>query len=268
MPVAFLMAALAWGTLATDLGCNGETPDSSYPCYSAASIANSAAGVADYYAPNTFISIYGQSLAVNTVSISAEDLSGGTLPIALIGANVVVLINNIPAYMWYVSPTLVNVLIPADLIAGPATLQLEVDGKYGPPAAINLSATAPALFQTDATTILATHADSSLVTASSPAQAGEVIVLWATGLGPTVPPVIPNQVPEAAAPLAAMSQFQVLVDGVAVDPGLIYYAGATPTCAGLYQINVRLPEGAAANPEIRIAASGTMSPPGRFLAVQ
>jgi uncharacterized protein (TIGR03437 family) len=205
---------------------------------------------------------------VNTVSISAEDLSGGTLPIVLIGANVVVLINNIPAYMWYVSPTLVNVLIPANLIAGPATVQLEVDGKYGPPAAINLSATAPALFQTDATTILATHADNSLVTASSPAEPGELIVLWATGLGPTIPPVIPNQVPEAAAPLAAMSQFQVLVDGAAVDPSLIYYAGATPTCAGLYQINVRLPEDAAANPEIRIAASGTMSPPGRFLAVQ
>jgi uncharacterized protein (TIGR03437 family) len=268
MPLALLTAALAWGPLLTDLGCNGATPDSSYPCYSAASIANSAAGVANYYAPNTFISIYGQSLAVNTVSISAEDLSGGTLPIALIGANVVVLINNIPAYMWYVSPTLVNVLIPANLIAGPATLQLEVDGKYGPPAAINLSATAPALFQTDATTILGTHADYSLVTASSPAQPGEVIVLWATGLGPTLPPVIPNQVPRAAAPLAAMSEFQVFLNGEAVDPSLIYYAGATPTCAGLYQINVRLPNDAPADPEVRIAASGVMSPPGRFLSVE
>ncbi len=197
MAPTFLIAALAWAPLLTDLGCNGATPDSSYPCYTAASIANSAAGVANSYAPNTFISIYGQSLAINTVSISAADLNGGTLPVALIGANAVVLINNIPAYMWYVSPTLVNVLIPANLVAGPATVQLEVDGKYGPPVNINLGATAPALFQDGATTILASHADYSLVTAASPAQPGEVIVLWATGLGPTLPPVIPNQVPQA-----------------------------------------------------------------------
>jgi uncharacterized protein (TIGR03437 family) len=266
MAVFFWLAILTAGL--TDLGCNGATPDSSYPCYSAASIANSAAGVVNFYAPNTFISIYGQSLAYNTVSISAEDLSGGTLPIALIGAEVVVLINNLPAYIWYVSPTLVNALIPANLVAGPATIQLEVNGKYGPPAMVNLGATAPSLFQTGATAILATHADNSLVTASSPAQPGELIVLWATGLGPTAPPVIPNQVPENAAPLAAISQFQVLLNGVAVDPSLIYYAGVTPTCAGLFQINLRLPDDAPANPEVRLGTPDLLSPPGRFLAVQ
>jgi uncharacterized protein (TIGR03437 family) len=262
MAFVFLLALL------TDLGCNGATPDSSYPCYSAASIANSAAGIVNFYAPNTFISIYGQSLAINTVSISAEDLSSGMLPIALIGGEVVVLINNLPAYIWYVSPTLVNALIPANLIAGPATVQLEMDGKYGPPAMITLGATAPSLFQTGATAILATHADNSLVTDSSPAQPGEVIVLWATGLGPTAPPVIPNQVPETAAPLAAISQFQVLLNGVAVDPSRIYYAGATPTCAGLYQINLRLPDDTPANPEVRIGTADLLSPPGRFLAAQ
>jgi uncharacterized protein (TIGR03437 family) len=268
MAPVLLIAALAWTSLLADLGCNGATPDSSYPCYSAASIANSAAGIANFYAPNTFISIYGQSLAYTTVSITSEDLSAGTLPIALIGAHVVVLLNNLPAYIWYVSPTLVNALIPANLVEGPLTLQLEVNGKYGPPAVITLNATAPGLFQTDATTILATHADYSLVTGSSPAQPGELIVLWATGLGSTVPPVIPNQVPTLAAPLAATNQFQVLLNGVPVASSRIYYAGVTPTCAGLFQINVRLPDDTAANPEVRITSSGIVSPPGRFLMVQ
>ncbi len=263
MAFVFLLALL------TDLGCNGATPDSSYPCYSAASIANSAAGIVNFYAPNTFISIYGQSLAINTVSISAEDLSSGMLPIALIGGEVVVLINNLPAYIWYVSPTLVNALIPANLIAGPATVQLEMDGKYGPPAMITLGATAPSLFQTGATAILATHADNSLGHGfvSCAAGGGDRAVGHRTR-GRRLRRSSQTRFRRPAAPLAAISQFQVLLNGVAVDPSRIYYAGATPTCAGLYQINLRLPDDTPANPEVRIGTADLLSPPGRFLAAQ
>jgi uncharacterized protein (TIGR03437 family) len=80
--------------------------------------------------------------------------------------------------------------------------------------------------------------------------------------------VIPDQVPLLAAPLAATNQFQVLLNGIVVDPSRIYYAGATPTCAGLFQVNVRLPDDTAVNPEVRITSSGIVSPPGRFLMVQ
>ncbi len=53
----------------------------------------------------------------------------------------------------------------------------------------------------------------------------------------------------------------MLLNGVAVDPGLVSYAGATPDCAGLYQINVRLPEDAPANPEVRIGTGGPSGTP-------
>jgi uncharacterized protein (TIGR03437 family) len=190
------------------------------------------------------------------------------LPTSLIGTGVTVLINNLGAAIYYVSPGQINVLIPANLAAGPATLQLEVDGVAGPAVIIMLGATAPAMFQFDAVTVLATHADYSLVTAAAPAQPGEEIVLYATGLGSTIPPAEYNTLPETAAPLAAGVNFLVMLNGSPVDPRDILYAGAAPGYAGLYQINVILPANAPPNPEIRIGSSAQMSPPSRFLPVQ
>lgn len=104
-----------------------------------------------------------------------------------------VLINQIFADVYYVSPGQVNVLIPPSLIAGPATLQLINDGLAGPSVMITLSPSAPVLFQSDATTAIATHGNGPLVTAAQPAQRGEIVVLYATGLGPTLPAAIPTR---------------------------------------------------------------------------
>ena len=259
----FLLAALVLGPLRADSGSTAGAPT-----YSADSIANSAAGIAGFYAPNTFISIYGQNLAHVIRAITPDDISGGMLPTALTGTGLRVLINQVPANVWYVSPTLVNVLIPNWLVAGPATLQLEVDGLAGPPVAITLGATAPALFQTDATTALGVHLDGSLITATAPAHPGELIVLFATGLGATLPPQVPNQVAQAAAQIAGRDNFQVLLNDTPVDPARIVYVGIAPATAGVYQINLVLPADAPANPEIRISTLERTSPAGRFLPVQ
>lgn len=256
------MAALVIGPLVAG------SSDSSAPLYTADSIANTAANVANFYAPNTFVTIYGENLAYVTAAISAEDINGDELPTVLIGTGVRVNVNQISADIYYVSPGQVNILLPSNLIAGPATVQLEVNGIAGPAVAITLGATAPALFQIDASTVLGTHGDGSLITAAAPAHAGEEIVLWATGLGPTAPAAIPNELPETAAPLAAMGQFQVLLNGVAVDSRNVAYAGAVPGYAGLFQINVTLPTDTPQNPEVRVATADATSVAQRYLPVQ
>jgi len=258
---ALLLAVLALGPFQAGTSGSG-------PYYTAQSIANSAASVTGLYAPNTFVTIYGQNLAYTTQALTAADVAGGTLPTVLPGTGVRVEINNIPANMYYVSPTQVNFLVPTSLIPGPVTLQLVVDGLLGPAIPILLQAAAPSLFQLDATTVLAEHLDYSLVTASSPAHPGEVVVLYASGLGPTSPPAIPDQIPQQAATITPMSSFTVLINEVAVNPQLILYAGVTPRFAGLFQINVQLPSDAPANPEIRLGYAGILSPIGRFLPVQ
>jgi uncharacterized protein (TIGR03437 family) len=242
--------------------------DTGAPFYTAASLANSASNTNGPFAPNAFLTIYGQNLAFNTVAISADDMHGIILPTALIGSGVRVLINSILADMYYASPTQVNLLVPTSLLPGPAVLQLVVDGLAGPPVSIQLSDAAPALFQLDAATALATHASGALVTAASPASAGEVIVLWATGLGPTMPASTPNELPQTAAALARIADFRVLLNGVPLDPSRVLYAGAAPGFAGLFQINVHLPDDAPSNPEVRVSTGSMTSPASRTLLIQ
>ena len=238
------------------------------PYYTAQSIANSAAGVAGLYAPNTFVTIYGQNLAYTTASLTASDVAGGVLPTVLGGTGVHVLINNVPANIYYVSPTQVNLLIPTSLIAGPAMLQLVVDGLAGPAIPIVLLDAAPGFFQSDATTILGVHLNGSVISVASPAKAGEIVVLFASGLGPTNPAAIPDQIPQAAASVTPLSSFSMLINGVPVNPQQILYAGVVPTFAGLFQINVQLPGTLPPNPQMQIGYAGTYSPAGRVLPVQ
>jgi uncharacterized protein (TIGR03437 family) len=238
------------------------------PYYTADSIANSAANVTGLYAPNTFVTIYGQNLAYTTRALLASDISGNMLPTVLGTTGVRVLINNIPANIYYVSPTQVNLLIPTSLIPGPVMIQLVVDGLAGPAIPIMLQSAAPSLFQLDPTTVLAVHLDSSTITAASPAKAGEVVVLFASGLGPTNPAAVPNQIPQQAASVTPLSSFTMLINGSPVNPQQVLYAGVVPTFAGLFQINVQLPANTPSNPQIQIGYAAIMSPPGRMLPVQ
>jgi len=238
------------------------------PYYTADSIANSAASVTGLYAPNTFVTIYGLNLAYTTRALAASDISGDMLPTVLGTTGVRVLINNIPANIFYVSPTQVNLLVPTSLIPGPVMLQLVVDSLAGPAIPVLLQSAAPSLFQSDATTVLAVHLNGTTITAASPAQPGEVVVLFASGLGPTNPAAIPNQIPQQAASVTPMSSFTMAINGVAVNPQQILYAGVVPTFAGLFQINVELPANIPANPQIQIGYAGIMSPTGRVLPVQ
>lgn len=263
MVPVLILAVLAAGPLLAD----GPVPG--VPYYTADSITNSAAAVAGSYAPNTFVTISGQNLAYVNRAIASSDIAANTLPTALGGTGVRVLINALPAYLWYVSPTQVYLLIPSFLTPGAATIQLEVNGVAGPAVQILLNATAPGLFlYPDGMTVIAQHLDYSLVTADAPTHDGELIVLYAGGLGQTSPLVPSGQIPQVATELKDKSSFQVWLDGVPVDPSLIEYVGVTPTCAGLYQINLRLPPNVPAHPEIRISTGDTMSPGQRYLALQ
>ncbi len=180
MPLFFLL--LAFGTAhawAQGTGAPGT------PFYTEASIANTAANVADFFATNTFVTIYGQNLSYVVKSITPDDIHANTLPTALGTTGVRVVINNTPADMYFVSPGQVNALIPTSMGIGPALIQVVNNGAVGPSIPITIGVAAPALFQVDSTVVIATHGNGPLVTRDSPAKRGEIVVLYATGLGAT-----------------------------------------------------------------------------------
>jgi uncharacterized protein (TIGR03437 family) len=213
-------------------------------------------------APNTLVSIFGTNLSFTTRALSYEDAPGGVLPVELPGTGVRVLLNGLPAQMYYVSPLQVNLLIPSNLIAAKFTLQLVRDGTAGPAVEIQLREAAPALFLLEPGVAVVTRADFSLVTPDNPARPGEVVILWATGMGPVVPPLLYGQAPMQAAWIAMYSEFRVLIGDLELPADRLIYAGVAPFYGGLYQVNLRLPDALEENPEIRIAVGDSISPTG------
>ena len=85
--------------------------------------------------------------------------------------------------------------------------------------------------------------DYTLVTSAKPAKAGEILTLFANGLGPTVPGVDYGQPFPTASSQPVAAPVLVSVNGNAT-PAL--YAGSYPGAIDGYQVNFQLPQGTAA----------------------
>jgi uncharacterized protein (TIGR03437 family) len=201
-------------------------------------------------------------------AITAADILAGELPVMLPGTGVRVLIGGLPAHIYLASPGQINFLIPSNVRTGEVTVQVVRDSTAGPPIRVTLGDAAPAMFQVDQVSVVASHLDYSLVSEQSPAAPGEWVILWATGLGAVTPAAEYGMLPFEAAKLQQMDDFIILLDGTAVAPERIGYAGVAPGWAGLYQINLKLPESTGLNPEIRLAAGDAISPPDLRLWVK
>ena len=108
-----------------------------------------------------------------------------------------------------------------------------------------------------------THSsDFTLVTASKPAAAGEILSAFVTGLGPTRPGVDPGK-PFPTSPLAAVnSPVEVLVNGRAAE---VLAAVGYPGSVDGYQVNFRVPsETAKGTATVQVGAAWIAGPEVRI----
>ena len=240
------------------------------PSYSVASVVNAANSAPGPFAPNSILTVYGSGLARSTQGITNTDIHDGSLPTELNSTQVMVgdASGGTPAPLFFVSDGQVNFVLPGTVGPDPVVIRVVREGQYGPAVTLTLAPAAPALFTTTAGYALASRADYSLISPDTPAHAGDVVVLWATGLGKTVHNPQPGELPNYTSQLVDLTALQVTIAGVPLDPARIQYAGLTPLSAALYQINLMLPGGVPSNPEIRVTVSGQTSPAGVKLAVQ
>jgi uncharacterized protein (TIGR03437 family) len=237
------------------------------PNYTTASIVNASDYSVGPFAPSSVLTVFGTNLSWETEAVTPEILAAGSLPLQL--AATVVCVDNVPAPLLYVSPTQINFLVPSDQIPGDVTVTVVRQGTNGPAVTITLIDAAPALFVASGFAIAQDwNTNYALITAEVPALTGDTVVLYATGLGHTSPPWPSGQVAQSMAYITARNSMQVLLNGVAIDPHLVLYAGVTPGYSGLYQINFTLPAGAGPNPQIQIQIGTQISISSVMLGVQ
>jgi len=198
-------------------------------------------------APGVIFSIFGTNLSdggeANAVSVP--------LPARLAGARV--LVNNVAAPLFFVSPLQINAQFPVELAGlADASIQVEVETGTGTltsgPVSVSVAAASPGIFTLDengqgAGAILR-NSDFSLICpqgrtdcSSNPAIRGEAIAIYLTGLGQVMGPWSSGEVATEAARTTVTPVVQF--DGIEVP---VLYSGLAVGFAGLYQINVVVPE--------------------------
>jgi uncharacterized protein (TIGR03437 family) len=245
------------------------------PLYSAASIVNASDYSQGPFAPNSVLTIFGSNLANIPVTsagvgLTQQNINSGTLPLELASISVYIDSSQVP--LLYASSTQINFLVPTSQVAGDVQVWVVRQSFTGPKVTITLANTAPALFPSTDHFAAAQdfEANYAAVTAAAPAQPGDLIVLYATGLGATQPLPETGEIPKTAGLIvpAAFASLQVLLNGNAIDPRTMFYAGMTPGFAGLYQVNFFLPGNCPPNPQIQLAIGQQISAAGIMLAVQ
>ena len=236
------------------------------PSYSAIGIVTTGSYAAGPFAPNSLITIFGSGLARSAQTATAADIVDHKLPAELNSTRVY--IDNGAAPLLYVSESQINLLIPAKQAFGAAAIWVMSEGQRGPEVTIQVVDAAPALFVAASGYAIATHADNSLISPEQPAKPGEVIVIYAAGLGKTETLPAAGELAPYASPLVNRSGLRVTLNGTAVDPERILYGGLTPGSAGLYQVNVALPASVGVDPELRIFVADAGSPAGVKLALR
>jgi uncharacterized protein (TIGR03437 family) len=234
------------------------------PSYSAAGILSSASNL-PAFAPNALVTIYGTDLADSTHIVTSSDISSDRLP-TLLGTTRVY-VNSVEAPLLYVSDRQVNFLLPAGLVTK-ALVRVVRNGQSGPEISLDLTAAAPALFASPDGFAIVTHADGALVGSDKTAAPGELVVVYTAGLGKYLNPTTGDEIPRSPSEIVNRASLRVTLNGVAVDSARILYAGVTPGCAGVYQINLYLPENLTADPELRLFVGDAASQAGLKLPLR
>jgi uncharacterized protein (TIGR03437 family) len=196
--------------------------------------------------PGEWVSIYGANFASGTA------IWTGNFPTLLGGVSVI--IDGKAAYLWYVSPTQINLQVPDDATTGSVPVAVITAGGMAT-GTVTLAPFAPSfnLIDTKHVAGIIIRSDgsgaygggtydiigptgSSLGYSTVAAKAGDTVELFGVGFGPTSPTVHAGVAYGGSAPTT--NPVTLRIGNTSVSP---FFAGETS--AGLYQLNVTIPSG-------------------------
>jgi uncharacterized protein (TIGR03437 family) len=227
------------------------------------------------FTSNSYLEIYGNNLSQTTRSWGGGDFSGANAPTSLDGVSVMV--NNKPAFVYYISPTQININAPEDTATGAVLIQVKNSVGFSNVGSATRASVSPTL-QTISQfaiggkqyVVAQTKDFSSFI--GNPgmlsglnflaAKPGDTVIIYALGCGPTNPETHAGVVAGQNSPLAL--SYEVQVGRV---PAEVTFAGMVANTIGLYQFNVVIPNVPAGDQPIELAVDGISNAQNLVIAV-
>jgi uncharacterized protein (TIGR03437 family) len=218
-------------------------------------LVNAASNAVGTVSPGMISVVYGNG-------IGPKDLVGaGLTPDGLLDTTrgqTRIFFDNTPAPIVYVSDGQSSAIAPYN-IAGKTTVQVAVEynGQQTAPITVPVAPVVPGLFSANQSgsgqgAIL--NQDSSFNSSANPAPQGSVVVLFGTGEGQTSPAGIDGKIATGTPP-APILNVTVTVGGLAAT--VLYAAGAPGLVAGLFQVNIQLPDNLPSGDQPVVVTVGT-----------
>lgn len=220
-------------------------------------------------APNTWVEIKGQNLSTpgDTRIWQNSDFAGGQMPASLDGVSVTV--NGKNAFVYYISPTQINILTPPDPMPASAPVVVTTSAGVSAAYAAQAKSISPSFFVFNGGPyVAATHLGGNFLGPASlysglttPAKPGETVVLYANGFGPTSATVVSGSSTQSG----TLTTLPVItIGGIAAT---VQFAGLV--APGEFQFNVVVPANVPNGDNALIATySGTEATPAAAITVQ
>jgi len=193
-------------------------------------------------APGSIAALFGTGMSTQIAITS-------TLPLPKMLGGVTVKINGLDAPLFFVSANQINLQVPSGVTAGTANIQVFNNGIAAAVASgtAAVADAAPGIFTIDQSgknqavalnSDLSTNADFDKFPGARPEASGNVVVIYATGVGNTNP-LIADGTAASGNPLAqATSATTVTIGGITAQ---VQFSGLAPGFVGLWQINAVIP---------------------------
>jgi len=220
--------------------------------------------------PGSWATIQGSNLSPMTDTWD-NFIVEGKLPTTLDGVSVTV--GGAPAYVYYISPSQINFIVPEG-ISGDQPVTVSNAAGTSAAETVTVNSFGPAFFGWPDSQVVATRQDFTLAAANGtfagtttvPAKPGDTIILWGTGFGSTIP-AAPLGIETPSSETYNTSTLPTIdIDKV---PAKVLGAALAPGFAGLYQVAIVVPSSLGSG-EWPIVATigGVSSPNGMVLTVQ
>lgn len=230
-------------------------------------------GAGTRISPGTFLEIFGRDLSLTTRGWAGGDFNNDVAPTNL--DNVQVTVDGRPAFINFISPGQVNVVVPNGIAEAPVQVILRNAGGQSDPITVTGARRSPGLLAPGAFNVggrqyvVAQFSDGAF--AGSPGliaganfrlpRPGDRLVIYGVGFGATTPAIPAGSITTQTTDLGSGLRVQIGTATATTE-----FRGLAPNFVGLYQFNIVVPNLQAGDQEIFMEIDGQRTQSGLFLS--